>query len=468
MGLPPREAEFIATLVRDGDIGVELSQDPTAPIVVGVFPDEARHPHLTRRRLRLRLRLPPRRILPGSMSDRHPESTAELTLPIEGMTCASCVNRVERFLRKTDGVVEANVNLATERATVTFDPSRRRPRRARTRAVEDAGYAVVGAEGDAAAADDGPAVAGCRCRRADVAVPRNSDGSGWKRSFALVDRPGDDGPVSCGRRRSCTLAQLNLLLIVPATIVQFGAGRRFYVTAWRAARHRAANMSTLVVLGTTAAWLYSTVVALRPDLVVAAGVEPMTYYDSAAVIIGLVLAGRWLEARAKSATAGAVRRLVGPAAANRTRRAQRTTKSTCRSRPYIAGDLVRVRPGERVPVDGRITEGASAVDESMLTGEAMPVHEGRRRRGHRRHDQHHAAASSSAPRALGATRCLPRSSDSSSRPRARRRRSSPRRPRHRLVRAGRARTRPRDVRLVARLRSGAAAARSRWSASSAS
>ncbi len=169
-----------------------------------------------------------------------------------------------------------------------------------------------------------------------------------------------------------TLEQLNLLLILPATIVQFGAGRRFYVTAWRAARHGSANMSTLVVLGTTAAWLYSTVVALRPDLVVAAGVAPMTYYDSAAIIIGLVLAGRWLEARAKTATAGAVRRLIDlqPRTAHVL---QTDAEIDVPISAVHAGDVIRVRAGERVPVDGRITDGASAVDELMLTGEAIPA-----------------------------------------------------------------------------------------------
>ncbi|MEO6349561.1 MAG: copper-translocating P-type ATPase, partial [Candidatus Limnocylindrales bacterium] len=159
---------------------------------------------------------------------------------------------------------------------------------------------------------------------------------------------------------------------VPATLIQFGVGRRFYVTAGRALRHGAANMSTLVVLGTSAAWAYSTVVTLWPGFVVAAGVEPMTYYDSAAVIIGLVLAGRWLEARAKSATAGAVRRLV--ALQPRTARIVRgESEIDVPIADVHGGDLVRVRPGERVPVDGRVTDGQSSIDESMLTGEAMPV-----------------------------------------------------------------------------------------------
>ncbi len=293
-----------------------------------------------------------------------PESTAELTLPIEGMTCASCVNRVERFLRRADGVVEANVNLATERAMIKYDPIVI-GRAELTRAVQDAGYEVR---------DEVSESGGSLGATTDAQIDRQA--AEQRRlgleavvavAFGLAMMA-----VSLWPPSFLSIEQLNLLLVVPATIVQFGLGRRFYATAWRAARHRSANMSTLVVLGTTAAWAYSTVVALAPQLVSSAGVEPMTYYDSAAVIIGLVLAGRWLEARAKSATAGAVRRLVG--LQPRTARVVRNgVEGDVSIADVIAGDLVRVRPGERVPVDGRITEGGSALDESMLTGEPMPV-----------------------------------------------------------------------------------------------
>ncbi|MEP7360363.1 MAG: copper-translocating P-type ATPase, partial [Chloroflexota bacterium] len=145
--------------------------------------------------------------------------------------------------------------------------------------------------------------------------------------------------------------------------------------ALRAARHASTNMSTLVVLGTTAAWLYSAAITVWPSLVAGAGIEPMTYFDSAAVIVGLVLAGRWLEARAKSATIGAVRRLAGlqPRSARVVRDGREIDVPLSEVQ---AGDIVRVRPGEKVPVDGRVIEGTSALDESMLTGEAMPVAKG--------------------------------------------------------------------------------------------
>ena len=110
---------------------------------------------------------------------------------------------------------------------------------------------------------------------------------------------------------SLSLVELNRLVLLPATVIQFWAGRRFYRPAWRAARHGTTNMDTLVAIGTTAAWGYSVVVTLVPDVVIAAGLEPVTYFDSSTIIIGLVLLGRWLEARAKVRTAGAIRRLVG-------------------------------------------------------------------------------------------------------------------------------------------------------------
>ena len=150
------------------------------------------------------------------------------------------------------------------------------------------------------------------------------------------------------------------------------AGRRFYVAALRAARHGTTTMDTLVAAGTTAAWTFSAFVTLFPSTMVQAGREPQTYFDSSTVIVGLVLLGRWLEARAKGQTSDAIRRLIGlqPRTA---RRLQDGQEVDVLLEVVRVGDLLRVRPGERVPVDGMVVEGASAVDESMLTGEAAPV-----------------------------------------------------------------------------------------------
>jgi Cu+-exporting ATPase len=171
------------------------------------------------------------------------------------------------------------------------------------------------------------------------------------------------------------MERVNVWMLAPATFVQFVLGRRFLVRAARGLRHGDLTMDTLVSMGTLAAYGYSLVITLVPELVMDAGLSGETYYDSAAVIIGLVLLGRWLEARARGQAAGAVKALLRlrPATARvlRDGREQDLPVDSVR-----VGDLVRVRPGDRVPVDGVIVEGASALDESMLTGESIPVERG--------------------------------------------------------------------------------------------
>jgi Cu+-exporting ATPase len=162
------------------------------------------------------------------------------------------------------------------------------------------------------------------------------------------------------------------VLAGPATVIQFWAGRRFYRAAVRAALHRTTNMDTLVVVGTTAAWSFSVLVTVAPDTFRSAGIEPQTYFDSSTAIIGLILMGRWLEARAKGQTVGAIKALIG-LQASEARIVRGGREIDVPLEDVRVGDLVRVRPGERLPVDGRVTEGESSVDESMLTGEPMPV-----------------------------------------------------------------------------------------------
>jgi Cu+-exporting ATPase len=168
------------------------------------------------------------------------------------------------------------------------------------------------------------------------------------------------------------MEQLNLLLLVPATFVQVVLGRRFTARALRGLPHGELTMDTLVAMGTWAAYLYSAVIALAPAAVTAAGLPLDTFFETASIIIGLVLVGRWLEARAKGEAAGAVRALLArrPPVARVVRDDAETEVPLAEVR---VGDLVRVRPGERVAVDGVVVEGRSAVDESMLTGESVPV-----------------------------------------------------------------------------------------------
>jgi Cu+-exporting ATPase len=292
------------------------------------------------------------------------EPATELTLPVVGMTCASCVNRIERFLNRADGVAEANVNLATERATVRFDPTRI-DRSGIVASIEAAGYevgretvATVGPD-EAAAADEADRAAE---RRELLTGAIISLGIGAT-MMAIMFAPG--GPP-------WPMLDVNRWFLVPATIVQFVYGRRFLIAALRGARHGEANMNTLVAMGTLAAYGYSVFVTLLPEQVMAAGLGHETYFDSAAVIIGLILLGRWLEARAKGQAAGAVRTLLRL----RPDTARVLREGGEREIPVdqvLVGDLVRVRPGDRVPVDGLLIDGASTVDESMLTGESMPV-----------------------------------------------------------------------------------------------
>ena len=294
------------------------------------------------------------------------EPASELSLPVLGMTCASCVNRIERYLNRADGVTEATVNLATERATVRFDPAMI-DRTGIVSTIEAAGYDVghEPATMDGAQAADADEAERAAERRELLTSAIASLGIGLV-MMAIMFAPG--GPP-------WPMVDINRWFLVPATIVQFVFGRRFLVAALRGARHGEANMNTLVAMGTLAAFGYSVVVTLLPDQVMAAGLGHETYFDSAAIIIGLVLLGRWLEARAKGQAAGAVKTLMKlrPATARVLRPGGE------REIPVddvVVGDLVRVRPGDRVPVDGILIDGASSVDESMLTGEPLPVEKG--------------------------------------------------------------------------------------------
>jgi P-type Cu+ transporter len=294
-------------------------------------------------------------------------SRAEIQLPIDGMTCGSCVNRIERFLRATDGVEDATVNLATELATIRYLPDVTGPDRF-VAAVEAAGYDVRTSPSttepsstslvDEAAVDDAR-----RDREARLLL---------RQAVASI-------AVAIGIMIAMFVPQtrvpmetINWIALIPATVIQFVAGGRFYRAAWRALRHGTANMDTLIAVGTTAAWLYSVGVTLFPEAIHEAGLHPETYFDASTIIIGLVLLGRWLESRAKAGTAGAIRRLIGlqPTTA---RLVADGVETDVPLENVAVDDLLRVRPGEKVPVDGVVVEGASAVDASMLTGEPMPV-----------------------------------------------------------------------------------------------
>ncbi len=281
----------------------------------------------------------------------------ELTLPVVGMTCASCVTRIERFLNRADGVAEASVNLATERATVHYDPTRI-DRASIVSTIEAAGYEVASqasADTSAVEAADQEELARAVDRRALLRDALAATGIGLAMMAAALWPGGLPWPMD----------RVNVAMLAPATVVQFVFGRRFLVAAAKGLRHGDLTMDTLVSMGTLAAYAYSLALTVG-------GSAAETYFDSAAVIIGLVLLGRWLEARAKGQAAGAMKALMKlrPTTARVLRDGREADLPIDQVR---VGDLVRVRPGERVPVDGVIVDGSSAVDESMLTGESMPV-----------------------------------------------------------------------------------------------
>jgi P-type Cu+ transporter len=295
--------------------------------------------------------------------------SAHLDLPVEGMTCASCVNRIERFLKRTPGVEDAVVNLATEVATIHYLPDQV-GRAELVGAIEAAGYDVRPAATeaiDAGGVEDlgGDAIDALRARETRELLV--------KAVVSIAVAVGIMALMLLGR--SMPMDDLNRIAIFPATFVQLWAGGRFYRAAWRAARHGAANMDTLIAIGTSAAWGYSVAVTLWPSIATSAGLEPAAYFDSSTIIIGFVLLGRWLEARAKSQASGAIHALLAlePPTARLVEGGAERDVPLVRVQP---GDLLRVRPGDRVPVDGRVESGQSAVDQSLLTGESMPIEVG--------------------------------------------------------------------------------------------
>jgi P-type Cu+ transporter len=311
--------------------------------------------------------------------------TDQIDIPVTGMTCASCVNRVEKALRKVPGVLDASVNLASEQAMVTYMPSAVGWSELKT-AVENAGYGVIEtAESDAGTAEDIEAAARAReladkrrklivgialglplfllSMARDIGLIAPWLTSFWAANEALM---GHEGVMLMHYPASADL--LNWLFLALATPVQFYSGRDFYLHAWKALKARTANMDTLIALGSSAAYVYS--VALMVF-----GIAGHVYFETAALIITLILVGKYLEARAKSQTSAAIKTLMGLQA-----KTARVLRGGVEQDVPIAevrkGDIVIVRPGEKVPVDGTIISGRSSIDESMVTGESLPSEKG--------------------------------------------------------------------------------------------
>ena len=326
--------------------------------------------------------------LNGERQDnKTPDGAAErIDLPITGMTCAACANRIERTLTKTPGVRKAGVNLATNRATVEYDPRTTGMRELIAR-IEDAGYGVVRRPASGA---------GSESVEDFEATARRSEYEGLRRRFwlaAILSAPVLVIAMAHGRLPLFDAWWATWLQLALTTPVVMYCGAQFYRGAWAAFRHRAADMNTLIAVGTGAAYVYSVLATFFPGTFAgavgtgmagmsSAGVAmPPVYYEAASVIIALILLGRLLEARAKGQTGDAIRRLIGlqPKTARVVRDAGpggRPVESDIPVEEVVLGDIVIVRPGEKIPVDGVVKEGTSAVDEAMLTGESLPVQKG--------------------------------------------------------------------------------------------
>lgn len=287
-----------------------------------------------------------------------------LTLPVEGMTCASCVARVEKSLARIPGIETAAVNLATEKATVKFNPSLVTAEQM-AKAVEEAGYKLIL-----------PAV------NEKVQPSEASDGyQKLKREFligAILTLP-----IMILSMVSMTdwfmavsplgMDDVNKVLFLATTVVMIVAGKRFFSVAWKLAKRLESDMNTLVAVGTGMAYLYSSVVVLFPDWLPASVNTMDVYFDTSATIITLILLGKVLEARAKQRASDAMKKLMS---------IQPKTAHVKRDGIYldvavgdvVVGDIIMVRPGEKIPVDGIIESGETSIDESMMTGESIPVH----------------------------------------------------------------------------------------------
>ena len=289
-----------------------------------------------------------------------------VNIPVSGMTCAGCQARVQKALAGAPGVAEANVNLMTSRATVTFDPEVASPEQL-VEAVRASGYGAEYPDENRSSieeqeAQDRAHEAEFKEYRLKAGVSLVAAAVSMVLSMAFMDMH-DPEPLILG------------VLLVLAVIVMGWAGRHFYTRAWASFRHHTADMNTLIAVGTGSAFIYSLIATVAPGFFTSRGLTPDVYYETVIAIIALILLGNAFEARAKRQTSAALRELI--ALQPRTARVVRNlVEQDIPVEQVTTGDIVVVRPGERIPVDGTVSSGASTVDESMLTGESMPVEKG--------------------------------------------------------------------------------------------
>ncbi|HVD05843.1 MAG TPA: heavy metal translocating P-type ATPase, partial [Gemmatimonadaceae bacterium] len=336
------------------------------------------------------------RITATPESEVAPSGSERIRIPVSGMTCAACQARVQKALQRTPGVVDASVNLMMKTASVTYDPAVASPD-ALVDAIRDTGYGAELASVDQTAFEEQEARDRSQQRELQD-LRRKAITSGIAGIIAMIlSMPlmsahvgGAHGAVADPFMRwamtsltPALRAVFPFLYVLPpqllawtllaiTLVVMAWAGRHFYTRAWSAVRHRSADMNTLVAVGTGAAFLYSLLATVAPDFFVSRGVAPDVYYEAVIIIIALILTGNTFEARAKRQTSTALRALVElqPKTARVVRGESEVDLAVDDVGP---GDTIVVRPGERVPVDGVVLFGTSAVNESMLTGESIPV-----------------------------------------------------------------------------------------------
>lgn len=272
------------------------------------------------------------------------------------MSCASCAARIDRALSQADGVAEASVNFASGRVSVAYDPTVTTPERLRD-AVYRAGYDLL-IRDDTQSAD---AVEREHTRRLTTLRQRTV----WAVILAL--------PVAVIGMFFMGMPYAGLVMCALSAPVVFWLGRGFYVNAWRQLRHGSVTMDTLVALSTGVAWFFSLFNLLFPQFWLARGIEPHVYFEASAVIVAFILLGRYLEERAKGNASSAIRQLMGLRPRTVTLSAADGGEHTVPIEAVRPDDLIVVRPGERIPVDGTVTDGDSYIDESMLSGEPLPV-----------------------------------------------------------------------------------------------
>ncbi|MFW6160663.1 MAG: heavy metal translocating P-type ATPase, partial [Acidobacteriota bacterium] len=278
-----------------------------------------------------------------------------------GIMCASCVQKIEKSLLKRNGVIKTSVNLASGKAKVEYLPSETSLTELK-KAIESTGYKVLEIESPEKTEDMEESF-------------RRKAYTNLKRRFFIGLILGLLIFLGSSRHLFSWIPDLlsnNFILFILATPVQFWIGWQFYQGAWRAFRHRNADMNTLIAVGTSAAYLYSVTATFFPSFFVSGGIKPAVYFDTSALIIVLILLGRLLEARAKGQTSEAIKKLIGlqPKTA---RVIKDGREQDIPVEEVLVGDLVLVRPGEKIPVDGIVQNGSSAVDESMITGESIPI-----------------------------------------------------------------------------------------------